>query len=376
MANVLILGGGFGGLVAAEELHRRLGGKHQITLVSASEKFVFYPALVRLAFGKCEPDDISFDLAEKLADIDVTFLRGRVIKIKANEKRVQIAGREFNGDVSYDYLIIALGRRLATEKARGFFEYAHHLLDVKSALRFGEEIRTFTKGDIVVGLAPQALLPVPICETAFALSSKYEKEIEKGDITVSVVFPESIEKAFAGAKLGSALVKAFQERDIFVTTEFPVKEINEREAVAGDGRKIEFDLLMLLPPFRGQSFLNRLGISDDFDFLITDELMRVPHFPGIYASGDIVGFSGPKFAHMAVRQAAVAARNIASEIEGDEPREHYYHEIATIIDSGGADSIYLHYGIWDEHLYNLKKGTFWVWVKRFHDRLWQAAHEA
>ena len=51
MARVVILGGGFGGVVAAERLAKQLSEEHQITLVSRSRNFVFYPALVRLAFA-------------------------------------------------------------------------------------------------------------------------------------------------------------------------------------------------------------------------------------------------------------------------------------------------------------------------------------
>ena len=57
MAKVLVLGGGFGGVVAAERLAEQLGDEHQITLVSRSRQFVFYPALVKLAFGKAETAD-------------------------------------------------------------------------------------------------------------------------------------------------------------------------------------------------------------------------------------------------------------------------------------------------------------------------------
>jgi NADH dehydrogenase FAD-containing subunit len=90
--------------------------------------------------------------------------------------------------------------------------------------------------------------------------------------------------------------------------------------------------------------------------------------------GDIVAFSGPKLAHMAVRQAKVAAANIASEIAGEEPNVEYYHEIAAVIDAGGPDSIYLHYGIWDDAMYRLKKGRFWSWAKDAHDALWRTQH--
>jgi len=71
MANILILGGGFGGLMMAEQLSKSLGGAspHRITLVSPKDKFTFYPALVRLAFGHCDADAISLDLPVKLNDL-------------------------------------------------------------------------------------------------------------------------------------------------------------------------------------------------------------------------------------------------------------------------------------------------------------------
>jgi hypothetical protein len=47
----LIVGGGFGGVVAAESLAKRLGSEHEITLVSRSRKFLFYPALETLGIG-------------------------------------------------------------------------------------------------------------------------------------------------------------------------------------------------------------------------------------------------------------------------------------------------------------------------------------
>jgi NADH dehydrogenase FAD-containing subunit len=57
VARILIVGGGFGGVVVAESLAKKLGSERQITLVSQNRKFLFYPALVRLAFGQCEPMD-------------------------------------------------------------------------------------------------------------------------------------------------------------------------------------------------------------------------------------------------------------------------------------------------------------------------------
>lgn len=132
---------------------------------------------------------------------------------------------------------------------------------------------------------------------------------------------------------------------------------------------------MLVPPFRGQAMLRGLGITDDADFIKVDGSMRVHGLEKTYAIGDIVAFSGPKLAHMAVGQAEVAAANIIAELDGENPKQEYYHEIATIIDAGGPDSIYLHYGIWDDALYRLKTGRFWGWAKDSHDAFWRTRNK-
>lgn len=374
MAQILILGGGFGGLVTAEALSKSIGSQHQITIVSPNRNFTFYPALVHLAFGECEPQDITFDLPSKMSDLGVRFIQGEMISISPVRRKVEIAGEDFNGEVAYDYLVIAIGRRLATERVPGFFENAQHLLGVKAALKFGELVRSFREGKIIVGLCPDARLPVPVCETAFALARKFETKMRDGSVRISVVFPESAEAAFGGADLHKQLEAAFDRHGINVLYDVPIREINFNEIVSANKHRIACDLLMLVPPFRGNAALRDLGITDENNFVKVDGFMRVHEMDRAYAVGDIVAFSGPKLAHMAVRQAEVAAANIASELVSETPEKEYYHEIATIIDAGGADSIYLHYGIWDDDLYRLRQGRFWGFAKSVHDLVWQARH--
>src|SRR4029453_12439608 len=161
MANILIVGGGFGGVMAAESLANQVSEEHQITLVSRSRKFLFYPDLVRVAFGSCEPDDISFDLREAMLDRRVRFIEGEVARIDPYDRRILMAHGEVEGDITYDYLIFALGRRLATEQIIGFFEHANHLLTVEGALKFGETLKVFHEGRAVIGQCPGARLRLP-----------------------------------------------------------------------------------------------------------------------------------------------------------------------------------------------------------------------
>jgi hypothetical protein len=170
MAKVLILGGGFAGVVAAERLAEQLGDEHQITLVSRSRQFVFYPALVRLAFGKAEPADVSFDLRHTLLNRRINFIEAEVAYIDPSERNVTIAHGQVEGKLAYDYLVFALGRRLATERITGFYEHAHHLLNVDKAISFGKAAKKFQEGSAVFGQCSGARLPVPVYESAFALA--------------------------------------------------------------------------------------------------------------------------------------------------------------------------------------------------------------
>ncbi|MCB1023380.1 MAG: FAD-dependent oxidoreductase [Acidobacteria bacterium] len=371
---ILILGGGFGGLVTAEKLAESIGSDHEITLVSPNRKFTFYPALVRLAFGKLKEEDVTFDLAEKLSDIGVKFVEGEVLHLKPEIHRVQVAGKEFNGEISYDHLVIAMGRRLATEKIYGFFDHANHLLGVKAAQKFAKAVDEFKSGNIVVGLSPDAFLPVPVCETAFALADRLLADPAENDVKISVVFPKTVKDAFGGANIHETLEEAFSKHNIELIEDFPITKILKNKVFTSDEKEIPYDLLMLIPPFRGQARLMENRITDDLNFVEVDRYLRVEGMKNAYAVGDIVAYPGPKLAHIAVAQANVAAENIISELQGDEPKEVYYHEIAAIIDQGGSDSIYLNYGFWDDSVYRLKTGSMWGMVKRIHDKLWRNRH--
>jgi NADH dehydrogenase FAD-containing subunit len=179
MAKVLVLGGGFGGVIAAKRLAEQLDDEHQITLVSRSRHFVFYPALVRLAFGKCQRDDVSFDLRHAMLDQRVNFIEAEVARMDPYARRVTIAHGEVEGKLPYDYVVFALGRRLATERITGFYEHAHHLLNVDKAIEFGKALANFHEGRAVIGQCAGARLPTPVYETAFALARRLEENNER-----------------------------------------------------------------------------------------------------------------------------------------------------------------------------------------------------
>ena len=374
MAKILILGGGFGGVVAAERLAEQLGDEHQITLVSRSRQFVFYPALVRLAFGKCDKKDVSFDLRGTMLNRRVNFIEAEVAHIDPFERKVSIAHGQVEGKLPYDYLIFALGRRLATEKINGFYEHAHHLLNVDKAIQFGKAVEKFEGGRVVLGQCAGARLPMPVYEAAFALARMLEGRGKRDSARITVVSPDTLASELEDAGAAAALEKAFATNDIELLTNFSINSLTKNSALTKTADAIHYDLLMLVPPFRGSAAASHMGVTDPDGYIYVDWTMRVRGQERMYAVGDCVSFIGPKMGHMAVRQAEVAAANVAAAIAGHEPISHYEHEMRFVIDGIGSDSLYLHKELWLEEPATIKQGRFWSWAKRVQQKYWEATH--
>lgn len=375
MAKILVVGGGFGGVVAAESLAKRLGSDHQITLVSRSRKFLFYAALVRLAFGRCEPDDVTFDLREAMLGRRIQFVEGEVARVNPYEHHVSLAHGDFVGDVPYDYLVLALGRRLATERVAGFFEHAHHLLDLDGAFRFGEAIKSFHQGRVVIGHCPGARLPVPAFETAFALSRLFAERNERDRCAVTIVSDESLDEIFGGVQVSDPLRHALSSRGIEFVSGFGINRVTPTSVVANDDRVIDCDLRMLIPPFSGPGPVIGTGITDAEGYIQVDTTMKVRGQNRTYAVGDCVSFAGPKMGHMAVRQGQIAAENLTAEIEGRPLFVAYDHELMLVLEAAEGDSIFVHKDLWTDDPANVSQNRFWAWAKRIQEQYWKARHD-
>lgn len=336
---------------------------------------MFYPAMVRLAFGECEPDDVSFDLREAMLDRRVRFIEGEVARIDHLGRSITLARGEVVGEMPYDYLVFALGRRLATEKVPGFFEHAHHLLTVEAAMKFGEAMRGLHKGHAVIGYCPEARLDVPVYETAFTLACQLAERGGRDQVKMTLVLPDQLNDHLGGMKMAHALRQALASHKIELVEDFPIYRVTANEVLADDDQKtMLYDLLMLIPPFAGAGAVAQSSIADSQGFIRVDHMMRVINAERMYAVGDCVNFRGPKMGHMAVLEAEVAAANVLAEIQGGAPQAEYHHEVKYVIDEGGADSIYLRKGLWGSSETELKQGRFWNWAKHVHEKYWLQQH--
>jgi sulfide:quinone oxidoreductase len=355
-------------------LAKKLGSEHEITLVSRSRQFLFYPALVRLAFGKCEPDHIDFDLRKAMIDRRVRFVEGEVGRIYPSDGHITLASGDFAGDMPYDFLVLALGRRLQTERVTGFFEHAHHLLSVHEAREFGAAAQLFDKGRAVIGHCPGARLPVPVFETAFALSRELDERGKREDCTITIVTSERPDEMFGGIPMSMVLKSALDSHRIELVSDFAIAQVTPDSLIANDGRTLPYDLNMLIPPFGGPGALVGTGLTDREGYVRVDTTMRVKGTERVYAAGDCVSFTGPKLGHMAVRQGEVVAENLMAEIQGKALAANYDHELMLIIDAAGSESVFVQKDLWGDEHTNIQHGRFWAWAKRKQESYWKSKH--
>src|SRR5690348_11802697 len=122
--NVVIAGGGFGGLYAARTLEKKLAPQAaKVTLVNDVNFMLYTPLLPGAAGGTLEPRHVVVPLREELASTEL-FL-GEVTGADPAQRRVTvrtIEGRET--ELAYDQLIVALGSTSRTFPIPGLAEHA------------------------------------------------------------------------------------------------------------------------------------------------------------------------------------------------------------------------------------------------------------
>src|SRR5262245_9801813 len=108
LPQVVIIGGGFGGLSAARRLRRE---NVQVTLLDRKNHHVFQPLLYQVATATLSPGDIAAPIRWILRRMrNVRVLMGEARRIDVNARRVELAD---GGALNYDYLIVASGSRHA-----------------------------------------------------------------------------------------------------------------------------------------------------------------------------------------------------------------------------------------------------------------------
>jgi sulfide:quinone oxidoreductase len=334
--NVVVLGGNFGGLTAALAVRHELHGDVNVTVVSASDRFLFNPSLIWLPFGKRTAADITFPLAPTFEEHGVEFVHAEATSLDLAAKAVETTA----GRYGYDYLVIATGYRNNFDAVPGLGPdgNAYTITTLEDAVHAGEGWRRFldSPGDIVIGAAPGAGCFGAAYEYLFNVSYQLRKAGLKKQVSLTYISAEPFLGHFGigGLPHGESLLNMFLKKEhITAVLNSAIDYVDAGQLVLADGAKHEFAYAMIVPPFVGQDVIARTtAIADQKGYVRVRDTYQTETYDNVYAVGIAAAVEVPWQTPVAVgipktgfpteRMAHVAAKNIAAQIRSEQPTAH------------------------------------------------------
>jgi len=348
MAHVAIIGAGIGGMPAAYEMKdelKKLGGEHEVTVISNVDYFHFTPSNPWVAIGWRDKQQISFECSPYLNKKGINFLSCGVDEILEDENKLRLGNGKF---LEYDYLIIASGPRLAFDLVEGMGPegHSHSICHVDHAVEAYNAFEEFCKdpGPIVVGAVQGVSCYGPVYEYACILDTELRRRKIRDKVPMTLITPEPYigHLGLGGVEDSKGLLESeLRKRDIkFITNCRTLKvhahtidyeEVDRHAEVIASG-SLEHKFAMLMPPFRGagpvaacEKIVNPLGMVK------INEFQQNPDVKNIYATGVIVAIppveecplmvGTPKTGFMIESMTTAIVHNIAHAIKGEEPEK-------------------------------------------------------
>lgn len=381
MKRIVILGGGVGGVTAAQELSKELDGRAEITLVDQEGRHYFPPSYPWLVMGWRTPDQLWRPL-DRLKARNVQMRKERVTAIRPEESRVE-TDRQV---LPYDYLIVALGAQLDPRAIEGFADEAHHPYSLDGAVRLGQAVREFRGGKLLVGVSKMPFkCPAAPYEIALLIDYAFRRRGFRDRVEMEFFTPEPFPTPAAGEPIGKAVQGLLEARGIPVGTKREVAHVDASSKVVHfkGGSTAKYDLLVAVPPHTTAAAVQSSGLTKGTPWIPVDpHTLRTSH-GDVYAVGDVTQVPTPgglvpnlpKAGVFAEGQALVAARNIAAEIDGGE-QARWDGSGVCFLETGFGKSGLVRGNFFGEGppVQMRGPGRLWHWGKLLFERRWLGSH--
>lgn len=316
--NILIVGGGTGGTLAANLLAKQFAVEIadqdiRVSLVTNSKFHIFQPGLLEVAFEGKKPDSIIRE-ERPLVSQKVDYIEENVERIDLQKQKVSLSKGTI---LPYDYLILATGSVPNPDSIPGLREASLNFhTNTQESLRIWNTLQEFEKGRIVVGIAgvPHKCPPSPN-EATFLLDDYLRKsgKREHANITFLTPYP----RPYPAEPMSKVVEPLFEKREIEVVTFFNLESVDpvKKELYSLEGETVPFDLLIMVPPHQGANVIVKSGLGDKDGWIPTDkQTMRIKGYDNAFAIGDCTNIPVSKTGVTAHLEAKVAVNNIISAI--------------------------------------------------------------
>lgn len=322
MKKIVILGGGFGGLYTALKLTEFKYSESipEIILIDKNDRFLFSPLLYELITDEMQSWEIAPYYGDLLANTPIRFIQDTVVSINPDTSEVTL---KENGNLPYDYLVMALGGETPITQVKGAREYAIPFRTLDDAYRVKEKLRLLENSEketirvaVVGGGYSGVELALKVCDR---IGSRGKiRIIDRGD----KILGDSPEFNRKSAE------KALMERSIWRDLETEVVNVSATEislAYRGETDTIPVDLVLWTVGTKPVMVGDKMPFpKNDQGKIDINGQLQVKNNPQVYALGDLVncydqdGNLLPATAQVAFQQADYCSWNLWASIE-DKP---------------------------------------------------------
>jgi NADH:ubiquinone reductase (H+-translocating) len=354
---VLVLGGGFGGVGAAQKLRK---SDVDVVLVDKHDYHTFQPLLYQVATGLLEQPAVGHPMRDLFHKQPNARVRQDVVtEIDLDARQVRFAELE---PLGYDYLVIGLGAEVNFFGVDGAPEHGFPLYTLPDAVRLRDHVlgaweaadRTPSTVDdgalniVVVGGGPTGV------ETAGALAELYSGVFREDypDLPhqeARIVLVEAGPEIFPMFKenLRSYTVEALTKRGVEVMTGEVVESVAPTRVRLKSGTELPAHTLVWGAGLQGNALTQALGLELERGNRIgVDEELRVAGHPEVYAVGDVAAITDektgqvlPQLGSVALQSGEHAGETISRRVAGRETKPFKYRDKGTMATIGRGAAV-------------------------------------
>ena len=343
MLNVVVIGGGFGGL---KFLQRARSSKIQFTLIDKQNHHLFQPLLYQVATAVLSPANIAFPIRRMFKNFkNVKVILDEAIDINREDKTVTISSGE---KIKYDQLIVSTGSRHSYFGNDDWSEYSNGLKGINDALQIRERLlRAFEKAEnekniemrnkylnfVVVGGGPTGVeMAGSIAEIAYKNMKEEFRNFKSSDANVYLI--EATEKILPmySDRLSSKAEKYLIDFGVQVRTNEKVIKI-ENDLVVTDKESIETDNVIWAAGNEASPIIKKLNTKTDSEGrAIVDPDCSIKEDGNVFVIGDAANYKNknnstlPGIAPVAIQQGKYLAKIIKNKTLKQDRKPFKYYD--------------------------------------------------
>jgi sulfide:quinone oxidoreductase len=359
MTRIVILGGGTGGTLTANRLHRHY--KHrdvEITVVDQDDHHIYQPGLLFVPFGLAHHQEIVRPRQAQLHK-DIEFVLQPIDRVDLERDTVVLAD---GAELPYDVLVIATGVGLAPEETEGLTgagwnEKVFTFYDLAGATALETALAEFEGGKLVVNVVDMPIkCPVAPLEFCFLADWYFTERGIRDKVEISYATP--LDGAFTKPVASATLTSLLEEKGVHLITEFNTGEVDGAAEEGGgklvgyDGREVPFDLAVVIPLHSGAAYVGRSeGLGDDLNFVPTDKrTLQTAAKPNVFAIGDATNVPASKAGSVTHFEGEVLVENIIRFIDGKELEATFDGHANCFIETGFGKALLIDFNYETEPL--------------------------